>query len=175
MEISHLRNFLSEENIRMHVGYMKNLKHRYSINEKSVPEIRGKRMEEIVKLGLSRKLVSELSALASEIKLHECYFSSFALSPSVSESLRKYYGSENSFCYGMLEVAKGGTGGFLCVFLDSRGRPVTRIVSPTGLKIGESPVLALDLEEHAYFLDYGFKREEYFRAAISHLNIAKLQ
>lgn len=175
MEISHLRGFLGEENIKMHVGYMKSLKHMYSINEKSIPEIRGKRMEQIAGLGLSRRLVSELLALGSEIKLHECYFSSFASVPSASKLLRKHYGSENSFCYELLGVAKGASGGFLCVFLDSRGRPVPRLVAPTGLKIGENPILALDLQEHAYFLDYGFKREEYLRASISYLNIAKLQ
>ena len=43
MDISALRSFLSEENIKMHLGYMKNLKLKYSVSEKSIPSLSGQK------------------------------------------------------------------------------------------------------------------------------------
>ena len=36
------------------------------------------------------------------------------------------------------------------------------------------PKLAIDISEHAYFLDYRFEKDKYIRSAISNLNISLL-
>jgi len=175
MDISALRSFLSEENIKMHLGYMKNLKLKYSVSEKSIPSLSGKSMEDVRRLGVKKSVKEELLSLLSEIRLHECYFHSFSRTPHTSELIKKHYSSDSAFRYELLLVSRSAECGFLCVFVRDRSRPSVRVCDKDALvQYRDVPVLALDLCEHAYFLDYGFKREEYLRAAISHLDLSKL-
>ena len=37
-----------------------------------------------------------------------------------------------------------------------------------------APALAIDVCEHAYFMDYGFDRERYLVSALPYLNVAEL-
>ena len=175
MDISGLRSFLSEENIKMHQGYLKNLKLRYSLSEKSIQNLKGKSMDEVRRMGIKKSVKEELLALLSEIKLHECYFRSFSSASSTSELIKKHYGSDSSFRYELLVCARESPGDFLCVFLRGRSTPEIRACRKDFLAHrAEMPSLALDLCEHAYFFDYGYGKEAYLRAAISHLDCSKL-
>lgn len=175
MQISALNTFLSEDNIKRHVGYMKRLRHEYSILEKSIAEIKGKTPSEISGMNLKRSIKNEIIAKIQQIKSHETYFSSFLETPRPCPELKKFFSSENAFCFEVLELAKAHTDGFIYVFSPAQSRPtVKHSTNAPFVYVREEPTLALDLAEHSYFLDYGFEREKYLRAAIGHLNLPLL-
>ena len=65
--------------------------------------------------------------------------------------------------------------GFLILYIDRYGK----IQSYAGLNYVEvltryTPLLAVDLFEHSYFIDYGFEKEKYLSSALSNLNLSRL-
>ncbi len=175
MNLSPLYCFLSENNVKNHLAYMRTLRLKYSILEKSLPRIKGVSPEELVRMNIPKKQSAELLPLILKIKAHELYFSSFTKTPKPCQLLKKYYISENSFCYELKEAAKRLDHGYLYVYKDGRGRPCFRTVE--ALDIGflrDAPLLVIDLFEHSYFADYGFEYEKYLTGAISHLDFSRL-
>ena len=89
--------------------------------------------------------------------------------------LKKYYSSENSFLYEAEQLALSADGGFLYIALDDRRVPQPRLSESNRFAcIKDTPLLAVDLCEHAYFSDYSFDKKRYLRAALSHLDLSKL-
>lgn len=170
-----LREFLSEDNLNMHISHLKNEALRYSILEKSINKLSGLTIDEISRSGLKREERKEAISCLSYIESHKCYFDSFGHLRKRCDALRKYFGSEEKLLYEIFEIARHGDNGFLYVYIDNKGKPIIELASPHSAYTRFSPVLALDLYEHAYFLDYGFEREKYLRSAISHLDIEKLE
>lgn len=169
-----MRSFLSQENIKLHTDYLKTLRDKHSINEKSIPDIKGKTPAEISGLDIKKNIKSEILLNIITIKSHETYFSSFACAPSICPELKKHYSSEAAFLFELFCAAKGTDSDFLYVFVE-RNRPVIRPSREAhGVYISTCPVLALDLCEHAYFLDYRFRRDEYIHQAIEHLDLSLL-
>ncbi len=175
MNLTPLYAFLSENNVKNHLAYMRTLKLKYSIIEKSTPALKGKNYEEVLRLNLPKKLTAELLPLILNIKAHELYFSSFTRTPKPSPLIRKYYTSENSFCYELLEAAKSEEHGYLYIYKDPRNRPRYK-TAPTfdSSFLADKPELVLDLCEHAYFADYSFDYEAYLKGALSHLDLSRL-
>ena len=168
-------SFLSRDNCVLHSSYLEKARLKYSILEKSFEELKGKCAKDILNMRLPRELKAEALHLLSEIESHELFFASFAERNNKCELIRKYYSSEESFLYEIYEKALKAFGDFLYICLDTRGKPTIA----TNSKLFElyprlEPKLCLDLCEHSYFMDYGFEREEYLRAAISHLDLIKL-
>lgn len=175
MEFGAMRTFLSEENIKRHLSHLRTLRLRLSILEKSVTGIKGKSQREILSMSLSKAVKREIIPLLANINLHEAYFSSFSAEPRPSELVKKYHGSESSLCYKMKEAAKTLDHGFLYVFKDQRGRCDFGILKDLeALPLQITPILSVDLYEHAYFSDYGYDYESYLKGALSHLDFSKL-
>ena len=88
--------------------------------------------------------------------------------------MKKYYSSEAEFLFEISEKAKKLNGGFLYVVRDRDGAP--RAVSESEIRRGRgfSPCLALDMSEHAYFLDYRFSKERYISAALVHFDLNEI-
>ena len=134
----------------------------------------GKTPLEIASLDISRDVKNEILPRFISIKSHETYFSSFASVPTPCPLLKKHFSSAASFRFDLLCAAREADCEFLFVFVE-RSRPVIRFSRDTrGAFLTREPVLALDLSEHAYFLDYRFNREEYLRRAIEHLDLQRL-
>ncbi len=168
-----LRTFLTEENIISHREYMRTLRLRHSIAEKSIPEIKGKSLAELEKLRLSQKDRREIIPNYREYLAHKLYFSSFCECQRPEPYLKKYYSSTEAFLYEIHLLAMSVDHGFIFISLTERGMP--DIFHKTREdRIKTTPVLALDLSEHAYFLDYRFDKEAYVRGAISHLDLSLL-
>lgn len=167
--------FLTDDSIKSHMEYMNTLFLKYSIYEKSIPEIKGKTPEQIVKMRLDKSDKNKIISLLKEYYSHKTYFNSFAKNDKPCKEIRKFYTSENDFCYRVVERAIAEDGGFLYILKDKKGTPV--IAHSRELPyvfISYTPILVLDLCEHAYFADYRFNKDEYIRRAVSRLDISKL-
>lgn len=167
--------FLSKDSILEHMKYAENVRLQISIFEKSFPQICGKSFVEAMRCKIPKQYKIELQEKYVEYLSHQLYFKSFDANDKPCKEIKKYFSSENSFCYETLEIAKKHKNGFLYVFKDKN----------EGIKILHSsdrripfynfiPMLCLDLEEHSYFADYGFGRGEYLRSAIAHLDLSLL-
>lgn len=174
MRLEGMRAFLSEDAISGHLAYYRRERCKYSILEKSIPEIRGKSLRELYKMPHSGDLGDEILSRANFLKSHELYFSSFCERRRVCCEIKKYYSSEAAFLYEISERALRMQGGFLYILRDKRGRPFA--VSSEDLRFGRdfAPALALDMEEHAYFLDYRFNKERFISAALAAFDLNEI-
>lgn len=168
--------FLSEENISLHKEYYRNLKHKFSILEKSIPNLSGKTLNELYELKLSRQIRTEAIALKREIYLHEVYFSSFTdrerAQSSQNTRIRAQFGSWQSFVFEAYMLARELEGGFLVVY---EGKDKIELVHSEKIYRLPRLLLALDLCEHAYFLDYRFGKDDYLKLALLHFDDTKIK
>ena len=168
-----MNTFLSTSSINEHKDYFSSLKCKAGIWRKDGVDIEKMSEREIISLPLTRKEREMLLSLKREIRMHELYFNSFRPSYAPSQTVKSQFGSENNFAYLLSKEAENIRIGFLCIYKNSRG--VIGIATEEKMNAKMTPVLALDLSEHAYFRDYGFRREKYVRGAIAHLNLSTLE
>lgn len=168
-----MRIFLTEENISVHKEYAKTLRLRHSIMEKSIPEIKGKSIFDIEKMKLKKSDKEQILPDLSEYLAHELFFKSFTNLPSKSPLIKKYYSSEEAFLYEIMTVCMKNREGFVFVCLGDRGEPKIQACQ-SGVIPKSAPRLAVDVCEHAYFLDYRFEKEQYLKNALSHLDLSVL-
>ena len=145
-----IESFLSEENLRLHKEYLEMLK-----------------MKKIMSLSKKERTFTE-----AEIRAHTLYFSSFRKEHIPCPRIKEGYGSENRFCFILSEHAKDIKSGFLFIYPMAH-RPF--VGYGTEKKHLDRALLAIDLWEHAYFLDYGFDFSSYLTAALSHLDFSRLK
>ena len=175
MNVMPMNMFLSEDNIKRHLEHLRTYRLRYSILEKSFPDIKGKDIAGIVRMKIKREIKDEALSLLWYIKSHECFFDSFTDRQQKGGKLTKHYSSRDKFLYDLFVEAKEREYGFLFVYLDKYGIPRCRFSTATdGAFINYEPILALDLYEHAYFNDYGFNRDRYLRSALEYLDLERL-
>ena len=164
-------DFLSERSLSLHREYLKKLKLQYSILEKSVPCIVGKGLSDIQKMRVPYK--EEILSLKCNITCHELFFDSFGAGNQTSKCIKQTFGSEAVFLYKIYEASKTVENCFAFVSM-SRGIPRFFFGSPGMILKLLNPVLVIDLYEHAYFLDYGFDKEDYIRRLLPYLNLNKV-
>lgn len=168
-----MRRFLSEDNILIHKEYMRTLRLRHSIFEKSIPEIKDKNILDIEKMRLEPSVKSDILSNYQEYYAHHLYFNSFGLVSLVPPIIKKCYTSVESFLYEVYLVASKKEHGFVYVFSD--GVNTIKILHSDDIRKNRFlPRLSIDISEHAYFLDYRFEKDKYIRAAISNLNLSLL-
>ena len=114
----------------------------------------------------------ETLSLLRSIKAHELYFASFGREFQSSSAVRDKYRTEASFLYELYKTAIGTKEDFLFISLE-RGKLNCEVISERSF-IRTEPLLAIDLCEHAYFMDFGFQKDEYLAKLISHLNLNSL-
>ena len=169
-----LYKFLSEEAVGLHKNYLDNLKLEYSILEKSIPEIKNMSFREIWR---AKKLIykEEILRLKVDIECHKLFFSSFGNEYQQSKIIKDLYGSEASFMYEIsTEVKKWHNGGFLIIGILNGAVYKYVGYDLTDIFIKSNPILAIDLCEHSYFLDFGFDKVSYFDNALKYLNLSKI-
>ena len=164
--------FISDTNRAYHEEYLRNQRLRLSIFEKSYPQIVGKDYKALTGIRLPKGEREELLKIKKDILSHEVFFSSFGVSNEKCEAVKKQYGSEASFLYLLFCECNKCDGNFLYVYTDRTGG--VRYTVDGGAFVDFSPVLAVDLCEHAYFYDYGFDRSKYLKAALSEINLLKI-
>ena len=114
----------------------------------------------------------EKDSVESEIRAHELYFSSFHCEHTPCQRIKEGYQSENRFCFLLSEYAKSVRCGFIYIYPCARHPFVGFGSSDRALS---RAVLAIDLWEHAYFLDYGFDFSSYITQALAHLDFSRLK
>jgi Fe-Mn family superoxide dismutase len=118
--------------------------------------------------GLKRE---ELLAWNSMI-LHEAHFDGFgahvAPSPALAAALERDFGSHDRWATEFAAMGKalgGGSGWVLLVWSPRDGRLTNQWASDHAQTLaGGDPLLALDMYEHAYHMDYGAKAAAYVEA-----------
>ena len=161
---------LSEEVLNLHREHLRSMKLKYSVYEKSIHEIAAKSMREISRTRIKER--EEVLHLFRNIKAHELYFDSFGAEFQSSNAVRKKYRSEASFLYELYEAAKKEKSDFLLITLNNGELGYEAMTEKSFLK--SEPILAIDLCEHAYFIDFGFEKEEYLKKVISRLNLNRI-
>lgn len=174
MNPSVLEAFLTKDNIDEHLSHFRTQRLKYSILEKSIPEIKGKTVREIYRMRLKQEIKSEVLPCINSIVCHKIYFSSFCKNPAPCARIREFYISDDSFLYEILELGRRYDCGFILVGYGTHDKPYMTVYQDFSDYIPEGVVLALDLCEHAYFLDYRFEKERYLKAALARLDRGKL-
>jgi len=125
--------------------------------------------------GLKRE---ELVALNSTL-LHELYFASLAQSdgkptPGIAEALARDFGSYERWraeFMGMGYALAGGSGWVVLTYVPRDGRLMNQFAAEhTQAIAGGIPILALDMYEHAYHIDYGANARAYVEAFMRNLD-----
>jgi Fe-Mn family superoxide dismutase len=129
--------------------------------------------------GLKRE---ELIATNSML-LHELYFGSLGgdgetMTPAMTLALEASFGSADRWRAEFVAMGKalgGGSGWVLLSFLPREGTLVNQWAADhTGALAGGIPILALDMYEHAYHLDYGAAAAAYVDAFMTNIDWAQV-
>ena len=118
--------------------------------------------------GLKRE---ELIAWNSMI-LHEVYFDGLGMAepaaPGLAQAIERDFGSHDRWAAeftGMGKALGGGSGWVLLTFSRRDGRLVNTWAADHTMTLADgAPILALDMYEHAYHMDYGAKAAAYVDA-----------
>lgn len=171
MEERGLLCFLSEETVSAHKEYARSLccaeeAHRKGVAYDGRP---------LISLYRARRRAdtAALYRCAVESAAHALYFSSFTDYPTVDGAFCQRFGGVTAFFQRVMEAAEASVT-FLFVGVDRRGELLLSSDIEPFLRQGRMPHLCLDLFEHAYLFDYGFRRDAYLRAAIGHLDVGRL-
>ena len=177
MGVESLGKFLSGENIQMHYDYLNNLRLKFSIIRKSYPKFfsgdNDCRILGGVK-GVPEIVIYEARRLFDSIKSHEIFFDSFSEQKSPCTMIRKQFSSEEGLKYEVYDQIKDREYGYAYVNVNEKGKIYINISDDGLIKYRGVPIVAIDLYEHVYFLDYGFDKKHFLRNALSHLKLSSL-
>jgi Fe-Mn family superoxide dismutase len=125
----------------------------------------------------------ELIALNSTL-LHELYFASLAFGDSapsgmLAEALERDFGSVDRWRDEFIAIANslaGGSGWVLLVYVPRDQRLIIQAAGDHGQTIaGGIPILALDMYEHAYHIDFGANAKAYVEAFMRNIDWKAVQ
>jgi len=127
---------------------------------------------------ISRLKRDELTALNSTL-LHELYFASLGgdgrtLPEIVASAIARDFGSVDRWrqeYVGLATALAGSAGWVLLTYLPRNGRLINQTGSDHGQNVaGGIPILALDMYEHAYQLDFGANAAAYIAAFMRNID-----
>lgn len=125
--------------------------------------------------GLKREQMVAMNSML----LHEAFFDSLGASQSdagLAARIDKDFGSFSNWATQFAAMGKalgGGSGWVLLAWSPRDGKLVnTWAADHTGNLAGATPLLALDMYEHSYHMDFGAKAGAYVDAYMNNLNLA---
>jgi superoxide dismutase, Fe-Mn family len=127
---------------------------------------------------LARLKRDEMAALNSTL-LHELYFASLGgdgrvLPDALAGAIAKCFGSVDHWRQEFVGIANGladGSGWVLLTYIPRDGRLINQIASGHDQNIaGGVPILALDMYEHAYHLEFGANANAYIAAFMRNID-----
>ena len=168
-----MRCFLSEENLTLHKREFEKMRSRLSIYEKSLPEIKNMSIKDVRMSRIDKDYKEDILYLKRYLMLPSVYFSSFSEKRRAPNTLLRYFSSRESFAYECLTAMRPARHGFLCLY-KTNGAPGISILHAESQNLFWPPTLCIEISEHAYFLDYLFDREKYFKSCLEFLNVSAL-
>ena len=170
-----MNNFLSEENIDLHREYVRTKRLKYSILESSIPKLKDATVTDLFRMRMSRRDKSDALPLRAEIELHNVYFSSFCQTRFLRcEQVEKKWGSCASFLNDIFKRCMELSYGFVTVSAVYGDIILESSSDSLSLFSHGTPMLAIDVCEHAYFADYHFDKERYLINALPYLDLMKI-
>lgn len=165
--------FLSQEQLDEHYnqhykGYLKGL-------EAAHKKIKSSSLDNVSQNGDDyRSALFDLAFNYNGVVLHELYFSclgSSDMSQKLREMVNKTFGSVEHFDQ-RLKATLMGSKGWALLGYDPRGEELfLSLVDSHDCSVPLIyPILALDVWEHAYYIDYKSKKEEYVDALLDDIN-----
>lgn len=158
---------LIENHLSLYEGYVKNTNH---ILDHLISE------EDIVKLAeLRRRLGWEFDGM----RLHEYFFENLANATSHDESSELHelfvrdFNSHENWEKEFRSICEMRGIGWAILYYDAKQDQLVNVwvnEHDTGHLVGCEPILAVDLFEHAYMLDYGIKKPDYVKAIFKIIN-----
>ncbi|MCK5829116.1 MAG: superoxide dismutase [Methylococcales bacterium] len=116
---------------------------------------------------------------SNSIILHELYFEGMSndcdvshLEPEVKSAIEKRFGSLELWAADFEACAKASSGWALLAFHPVNGK-LYNIISDahaTGVNWMATPLIVIDMYEHAYYIDYKNKKTEYISNFLEHIN-----
>jgi superoxide dismutase, Fe-Mn family len=125
------------------------------------------------------RLKRDEAAMLNSTLLHELYFASLggdgrAVPETMAEALAHDFGSPDRWRQEFIMLANalaGGSGWVLLTYVPRDGRLINQSGSDHGQNIaGGIPILALDMYEHAYHIDFGANAPAYVAAFMRHID-----
>jgi Fe-Mn family superoxide dismutase len=172
-----LEPYISKRTLGFHYG-----KHHKAYVEKTEELVRGTefsgmRLVEIVKKTASLPDKAALFNNAAQAWNHDFYWKSLAPGGGgkpggeIGRRIDKAFGSYENFKKEMTTCAMGRFGsGWAWLVTDEKGlKVISTSNADTPVARGQTPLLTMDVWEHAYYLDYQNRRADYVSAVIDHL------
>ncbi|MHC1728251.1 MAG: superoxide dismutase [Syntrophobacteraceae bacterium] len=172
-----LEPYISRQTLSFHYG-----KHHKAYVEKTKELVRGAEfagmhLVEIVKKTADRPDKAALFNNAAQAWNHNFYWKSLAPGGGgkpegeISRRIDKAFGSYENFKKEMTGSAMGRFGsGWAWLVADEKGlKVISTSNADTPIAHGQTPLLTIDVWEHAYYLDYQNRRADYVNAVIDHL------
>ncbi|XMB67480.1 superoxide dismutase [Mycoplasmatota bacterium zrk1] len=120
---------------------------------------------------------NDIIRYAGGVSNHELYFDSLTNkktypSKFLLDAIECSFGSFNQMIDYIITVSKSVFGsGYVFLVMEGEGLAVIKTINQNSpLIYGFYPLLAIDLWEHSYFLDYANRRDEYVKSVIKLLN-----
>lgn len=168
-------DFVSERNYLMHKDAAGKDALRLGVLLRSVPKSVADDVGKLMRMRVTGMDMRSVSELKASVVLHKVFFDSFRdgrFSPS--EAVRQHFGSEAALRSMMLREAMQKPRGFVALLLSRKKPLVLASESALDILLRGTPLLAIDISEHAYYGDWGFDKEGYLKAAISRLDLSAL-
>ena len=113
----------------------------------------------------------------NSVLLHELYFEGIVgvpgnMAPELRNALEKRFGSVEKWALDFQASAKAASGWALLVFHPVNGK-LYNVVSDkhaTGVLWMATPLIVIDVYEHAFYVDYKNRKTEYIEKFIKHIN-----
>ncbi len=114
---------------------------------------------------------------SNSVVLHELYFSSMSANPcnletEVKSAIEKRFGTLDKWAVDFQACAKAASGWAILAFHPVNGK-LYNVISDahaTGVNWMATPLVVIDMYEHAYYIDYKNKKTDYIEKFIQHIN-----
>ncbi|MBI2409903.1 superoxide dismutase [Candidatus Kaiserbacteria bacterium] len=168
---------LSEKQIKVHLGLYEGYVKHVNLIIEQIQKLKEGGSDQYVIAELRRRLSFEFNGM----RMHEYYFEQFEGGPMAPEpssalalSVIEKYGSGENFREHVIEVAGSRGVGWVVVYADPRAKTLHTVFvadHELGQLAGLPILLALDLWEHAYMVDYvPADKKNYIEAFFANLN-----
>lgn len=168
-----LQPYMSEETLQCHHGkhlatYIKNL------NDLIVgTEYEAMPLDEIIIKSAAAQDAKKIFNNAAQVFNHDFFFKCLSVNGGgdIPEEISKAFGSEEKFISEFKTAAAGlfGSGWAWLVKDNNTLKIMTTTNADTPIAHGIVPIMALDVWEHAYYLDYQNRRADFIEAFLKHL------